>query len=101
MRLTIVAVGKVRNGPIVTLYDSYASRLPWPVDLHEIDVRKADPGQQSRREGERLLAALPKGALVIALDAGGRMLDSEALATKLADWRDESRRLRESEGQLQ
>lgn len=92
MRITIVAVGRVRAGPIEALYADYARRLPWPVDLHEIEVKTAGAGQQSRREGERLLAALPANAFVIALDGGGRMLDSEGLAQQLAAWRDQGRR---------
>ena len=92
MRVTIAAVGRVRRGPYAALYQDYAGRLPWAVDLHEIDVRKADPTQQSRREGERLLAAMPDGAFIVALDAGGRMLDSQDLADRIASWRDQGRR---------
>lgn len=92
MRLTIVAVGRVRTGPVVALCEDYVRRLPWSVDLHEIEVKQADAAIQRRREGERLMAALPDRAFVVALDAGGKALDSAGLAEQLAAWRDQGRR---------
>jgi 23S rRNA (pseudouridine1915-N3)-methyltransferase len=44
-----------------------------------------------RREGEALLAALPPGALAVALDLGGEAPTSEALAARLARWEEAGR----------
>lgn len=41
------------------------------------------------REGEALLAALPDGGRVVALDERGRSEASEAFATRLGRWRDD------------
>lgn len=41
------------------------------------------------REGEALLAAIPGGARIVALDERGRSESSEALANRLGRWRDD------------
>ncbi len=46
-------------------------------------VKGADIAKLVREEGERLLAAVPKGALIIALDRQGQPLSTEQLAAKL------------------
>jgi 23S rRNA (pseudouridine1915-N3)-methyltransferase len=46
-----------------------------------------------RREGAALLAALPAGAFVVALDLGGHQPGSEALAALLARWEESGRTL--------
>ena len=89
MRLVIAAVGRSRRDAARTLYDDYAGRLPWPLDLKEVEERKPLPtAQRVKREGEKLLAALPDGATLVALDGGGREHSSAALAKALGRWRD-------------
>ena len=84
MRLVIAAVGRSRRDATRELYEDYAGRLPWPVELKEIEERKPLPtAERIKREGERLLAALPEGATMVALDGGGRELSSTALAKTL------------------
>ena len=73
-------------------YAEYAKRLPGECALHLVEI---DPGhrgkganlEQARHdEGERLFKALPKGALVIAMDERGEAWDTERLAAELAGW---------------
>jgi 23S rRNA (pseudouridine1915-N3)-methyltransferase len=83
MRVTIAAVGRDRKSLFRDLYDTYAQRLRWPINLREVEARSNRGGEvQRREEGERLLAAVPQGALVIALDESGKTLTSRGLA----DW---------------
>lgn len=90
MRIHLVAVGRARSGPERELYRHYAARLAWPLSLKEVEVRPpAAPSRQQALEGELLLAAVPKGAKVVALDERGEALSSEAFATRLARWRDD------------
>lgn len=44
---------------------------------------------RKQREGERLIAAVPTGARVVALDERGKSLDSPAFAALLKRWQDE------------
>lgn len=91
MRITIAAIGRAPRGPERDLYDHYAGRIRWPLALRELDEkRKLPPAQLMQREGELLLEAAPAGAVLVALDRRGRVLDSEAFAARLAQWRDTS-----------
>ena len=76
MRLTIVAVGRAKAGPEAELYRQYARRLGWPLDLKEVEDRKKDPARRMEREGQLLLAAVPDGAKLVALDERGKSLTS-------------------------
>ncbi len=44
-----------------------------------------------KSEGQALLAAVPQGALVIALDQSGKQWSTEGLANKLESWMHEGR----------
>ncbi|WP_342237120.1 23S rRNA (pseudouridine(1915)-N(3))-methyltransferase RlmH [Inquilinus sp. OTU3971] len=92
MRLTIAAVGRARPGPLRDLFDDYAGRSIWPLTLREVEARKGLSGfALKREEAALLLAAVPAGAAVVALDERGRDLDSVAFARLLGRWRDEGR----------
>ena len=58
-------------------------RLRWPIP--------ADIKRLVRQEGERMLEALPKNVLVVALDVAGRQWRTEELAQQLGDWMHEGR----------
>ncbi len=92
MRISIIAAGKSKAGPERELFDEYVRRLNWPVALKEIEEhRKVPPAQLMAREGELMLAALPKaspGRFVVALDQRGKALSSEQLANQIRQWRE-------------
>ena len=92
MRIVLVAVGRFGRGPgrpEAALFAVYAGRVSFPLTLKEVAERRPLPPAELRaREGDLLLAAVPRGAVVVALDAGGRALGSEALAERLRRWRD-------------
>ena len=89
MKLTIAAIGRAGRGPERDLYDHYAARIRWPLKLRELEEKKKlPPAQLTVREGELLLAAVPKGAAIVALDRRGKVVDSEAFARRLERWRD-------------
>lgn len=91
MKLLIAAVGRARPGPARDLFEEYRRRLSWPLDLVEVEEKRALPPDQRRaREGELLLAAVERkpGAVLVALDERGKALTSTAFATRLAGWRD-------------
>jgi 23S rRNA (pseudouridine1915-N3)-methyltransferase len=93
MKLTILAIGRAKAGPEKTLFTEYLKRLPWPVELKEMEVKKALPApEKQRQEGALLLAAVPEGAAVVVLDEGGKPLTSAALAETLGQWQDAGRR---------
>jgi 23S rRNA (pseudouridine1915-N3)-methyltransferase len=93
MRLTLVAVGRLRRGPERALVDDYLARfakagrglgLP-PVTVVEVEGR--GPGG----EADAIARALPPGAALALLDERGALLSSPDLAARIADWRDGAR----------
>lgn len=97
MRLHLLAVGTRMPRWVAAGFDEYASRLPRHARLilHEIAPEPRRGGgsveQIKRRETERLLAALPKGARLIALDVRGVGWSTEKLAENLSRWLSEGR----------
>jgi 23S rRNA (pseudouridine1915-N3)-methyltransferase len=89
MRLWLLAVGKARSGPHRDLYEFYAGRLRWPLKLIEVEEkRKLAPEQLQAREADLLLAQLPKGGLLCALDDQGKAESSAGFAALLKNWQD-------------
>lgn len=88
MRLAIVAVGRQRAGPLKDLERHYAGRITFALTLREVEEkRKLSSAEMKQREAELLLAAVPKGATLVALDGRGTPLSSTAFAQRLDNWR--------------
>ncbi|MGD1880419.1 MAG: 23S rRNA (pseudouridine(1915)-N(3))-methyltransferase RlmH [Kiloniellaceae bacterium] len=91
MKITLVAVGRMKAGPAQELYELYAARLRWRITLKEVEERRALPPEALKeQEGALILAALPRGARVIALDEGGKQMASRDFAAQLGRWQDEA-----------
>jgi 23S rRNA (pseudouridine1915-N3)-methyltransferase len=89
MRLLIGAVGKAKAGPEQDLFRQYCRRLTPPPQLREVEEKRPLAGPQLKaREAELLLAVVPPGAVVVALDERGRDLGSVEFADRLRVWRD-------------
>lgn len=90
MRLTIASVGKFRGGPLEALYAEYAGRLPWQLNLREVEEKKPLKGEQLKlREAELLLNAIPKGAKTIVLHERGKEYSSTELAKLIGNLADD------------
>ena len=91
MRLLVVAVGQRVPDWAQTAWDDYAKRFPPELRL-ELKAVKTEPRASKTlptllaAERERIEAAIPKGARVVALDERGTPLTTMALAGKLKDW---------------
>lgn len=91
MQITLLAVGKCRQAGFREAAEDYARRLKHYAAYEEIDVREARAAAHvpiedvRRREGERLLEAVPANAHVVVLDPTGRPCTSEAFARRLSD----------------
>lgn len=95
--MTIAAVGRLRGGPEAALVADYLARFDrtgrplglGPARVAEVEDRRAG-GPPA--EAALLAAALPAGALVVALDERGDPLDSPAFADLLRRTADAGRR---------
>lgn len=92
MRIHLLAIGSKMPDWVETASCDYAERMPAHCQLliKEISAGKrgknADLQRIREAEGEKLLAAIPQGALVIALDVRGKSWSTETLAEQLDSW---------------
>ena len=99
MRIHLIAIGHRRAGWERDGYREYARRMPpeLALDLHEIAPSRRSKGVPAERgiddEGRRLLAAVPAGARVVALDERGAAWTTRELAHRLEDWMGDGRAL--------
>lgn len=90
MRIVIAAVGRFRREPERELFEAFVKRISWPIALKEVEERRPLPGPQKKAaEAAKLLAALPEGATVVALDEAGKALSSAQFAKQMGRWRDD------------
>ena len=92
MNIHLVAVGEKMPSWVQQGYQDYAKRLPRECSLRLVEVppgkrgKNADIARAMRDEGQRMLAAIPKGARVIALEVDGRTWSTRQLAQQLDSW---------------
>lgn len=87
MRIHILAIGRLRNGPVRDLVDDYLRRLDWPVTIREFDSKKSGNAKLVQQDENTLLAdAIPDNARLIVLDERGRDLSSRQFAGKIEAW---------------
>ena len=92
MRIHLIAVGHRRTGWERDGYLEYARRMPpeLALELHETPPAKRAKGVPAGRgvndEARRLLAAVPGGARVVALDERGTPWTTTELARRIEDW---------------
>jgi 23S rRNA (pseudouridine1915-N3)-methyltransferase len=86
MRLIVVAAGTRLPDWVNTGFEDYAGRFTrdYKLELKEIALGQrgasGSPAQAIAREGEKMLAAIPQGSYVVAMQVGGSSLSSEQLA---------------------
>ena len=97
MKLYLIAVGHKMPDWISAGYEEFAKRMPrdFPLRLIELkpDKRNAGrtPQQVMAEEAERILAAIPNGARVLALDERGANWTTMKLAAQMKEWQRDGR----------
>src|SRR5260370_36346460 len=85
IRFYLLAVGRLRRGPLYDLQELYAGRIVPRATIIELEERRPlPPALLKAREAELILGALPTGARLIALAPGGAAWSSRDLAQRLA-----------------
>lgn len=96
MLIAIAAVGKLKAGPERELFDRFMARateaggkLGLSFAIREFpESRARSATARKAQEATAIVAGIPSGAIVAALDATGKTIDSRAFAGRLAAWRD-------------
>jgi len=96
MRILVAVVGKPRDAALATAIREYETRAAryWPVAFKEVreeSSRSLSVQQVREREGERLAAAVPAGAHVVACELGGAAMTSEEFAEWLQRRREQAK----------
>jgi 23S rRNA (pseudouridine1915-N3)-methyltransferase len=89
MRLTLVAVGRLKERFWREAAEEYLKRLRPYADVRVVEIADRDPGRVGEaralaEEGADVLKGLSGGEHVIALEISGRQLSSEALSERLS-----------------
>lgn len=101
MKLTIVAVGRLKAGPERDLCARYAARIDalskvvhlGPIAVLEISESSARSAAERKAiEGKALVEAVPDAAFIVALDETGRSEPSHRFAERIRQERDSGRR---------
>jgi 23S rRNA (pseudouridine1915-N3)-methyltransferase len=99
MKARLIATGERAPGWVAQGFAEYQKRLShWlPLELVEVTPglrgRNRDAQRAIEDEGQRVLAALPRNAHVVALEVTGKQHSSEQLAQRLEHWRGQGRDL--------
>ena len=92
MKLLVVSVGHKMPDWITTGFNEYAKRMPREarIELLEIKPEPRTTGKTTAQimgaEAQRILAALPRDCLRIALDERGAQPTTRQLAAQMQDW---------------
>lgn len=81
MQIDLICIGHKMPNWIDAGFKEYEKRFPANCSLNLIEIPL-----QKRDKDERMLAAIKKGAYVIALDEAGKMWNSVKLSDELANW---------------
>ena len=86
MHVHIIAVGRLKKGPELTLIQDYIKRCPWKITITEVEERRPIKGaERMSREADLILKEIPHNAHVIALDERGKSYRSTQFAHLLQD----------------
>lgn len=76
MKITIVAVGKLKEREVRSIADDYWSRIRRVVKGIELEVK----------DDAQLMSSVPNADVLVALEVDGSAMTSEAFAKKLETW---------------
>ncbi len=95
MRIYLIAVGQKMPGWVAKGYQEYVKRLPPSCSLRLVEIapghrgKSADIQRAIKSESDKMLAAIPPAARVIALDERGKSWSTVQLASRMEGWMQE------------
>ena len=98
MRLVVICIGRLKQGPERELAERYRERFDdigrklgfRGLEIHEIaESRARDTGARIAEEAAAISALMPDKHMLVALDERGKSIDSASFAGQLGRWRDE------------
>ena len=99
MRLVVIAIGRLKQGPERELAERYRTRFDdmgrklgfRGLEIHEISESRArEAPARMAEEAAEILAVVPDKSVLVTMDERGSNVDSAAFARHLGQWRDQS-----------
>ena len=99
MRILVIAVGRLKQGPERELAERYRKRFDEVgrklgfrgLEIREIGESRAREAQaRIAEEAAAIAAAIPENSVLVTLDERGDNIDSSAFARRLGQWRDQA-----------
>jgi 23S rRNA (pseudouridine1915-N3)-methyltransferase len=93
VKITLLWVGKTKNGSLRSLIEDYWKRLGHFCELSLIEIRSVqenDPNRLVTREGEKILAKIEPEDILVLLDPQGKAYTSEEFSNLVSTYRDRS-----------
>ena len=99
MKIVVVAIGRLKQGPERELAERYRKRFDEigrklgfrGLNIHEISESRArDASTRIAEEAAAIAASIPENSVLVALDERGDNIDSAGLARQLGRFRDQS-----------
>lgn len=99
MRLIVISVGRLKQGPERELADRYYGRFDdigrrlgfRGLEIIELNESRArDAAARKQEEAADISAHIPDHAVLVVMDERGKNVDSASFATQLGRWRDDS-----------
>ena len=81
--MTILSVGHKMPAWILEGFHEYARRMPPEIRVELVELK---PDKTPADEAKRMLAAVPDGATVLALDERGKTVSTQGLSVMLSEW---------------
>lgn len=97
MRITLYAVGNKMPKWVTEGFTEYTRRFPRDMSFHLVEIppgkrgKNADIARILEKEGEQMLAAIPKGSRIVTLEVLGKPWDTPELAKQLDKWQNDGR----------
>ena len=90
MKLTLYAVGTKMPSWVTQGFNEYARRFPRDLSFHLVEITPGKRGKNTdivrilAKEGEQMLAAIPKGSRIVTLEVEGKPWTTPQLAQQLS-----------------
>jgi 23S rRNA (pseudouridine1915-N3)-methyltransferase len=80
LSIDIIAVGKLKNDPLLDVFEDYKKRLTWKFSLTELD------GQTQAEQLSKITEKLNPRAALVVMDERGKSLPSRDFAARIDGW---------------
>jgi 23S rRNA (pseudouridine1915-N3)-methyltransferase len=76
LKFDVIAVGRLRKGPLFELSQEYMKRIQWSLTVYEIEAKNGDARAVKAEENKKIAEYIKDGAFVIVMDERGNGLKS-------------------------